>query len=461
MVMKMPGKYKQITTFLLIVAMAALTACSDRKKADDGDNGNGSAGDAQVQVVNVSPDSPVLDVLINGSRLSRLPFTEATERSTINAGSGVLLVTADTPDGIENALGPTALGLKSDVKTTLLLIDDYLLLRTLQVESANTAVPAGRVRGQIANTAPGAGALDIYITLPGAPITGSTPVASLNFGEAGNVVDLDPRTVEFQITERGDTNVIYNSGPFSLAAGEDLLFAVVDEPTSIASAVSLLVLEDTGSTEILSADAEADFRATHASPVTGPLDVRATPLLGLPTTEFTDLARGDVSQFTQLPPDDYLVDFLFAGTVITAVSGNVSMFAGEQYTVYAANIPGELDFFATDDDRRPIATEARLQVVHLAATLGVGPVDVYVLPAGEAIAFAEPFLEDLVYRDLRTDYRALAADNYELAVTAADSDLELGPRLNLGALVNGVIYAVVLRDNGFGVLEFTTMDGLQ
>ena len=454
--MRIPHQLSRFLFFVLV--LIGVTACSDRNP-DSGGGGN-SPGNLRLQVVNTSANSPELDFFLDGTRIARLDFLEATTRTSVKAGGGVLLVTADTPTGPVNALGPTALGLTRNLKTTLIAFGTYAGLSTLKIQVPDSPVPAGKARIQLANTAPAGVALDIYLTVPGVPITGTTPVARLDFGQFGTTLDLDAGTIDIQITRRNDTNVIYNSGAFSLVDGDDLLFTVVDNPTSVTSLLSLLVLDDAGGSEVLSADTPADFRATHASPGTGPLDVRVTPTVGAPTTVFTNLARGEVTTFAQLDPDLYEVDFLFTGTPITAVGSGLGTNAGEQYTVYAANVPGNLDLFASNDNRRPIATEARLQIVDLAATLNVGPIDIYVVPTGEPILLATPHLEDVDYQDVRTDYRALAADDYDLVVTAAGSKIELSPRLALGPLLDGGIYAVVVRDDGFGGLEFTRMDDL-
>lgn len=449
-----PPSQRARFAFILVIA-ATVAACGG------GGGGSGSSGKLRVQIVNVSPDSPTLDFTLDGVRFTSLDFKESTARSQVDADAGVLVITADTPDGVDISFGPTPLGLNRDLKTTIVALGGYVNLSAVKIEVPDTPVPSGKGRVQLLHGAPVGPAVDIYITIPGAPITGSTPVARLDFGQFGASVDLDADLLQIQITERNQTTVLFDSGPFSLTNGDDLLIVVIDNTTTGPSPVSLLVQDDAGGSEILDDATGAEFRAVHASPVTGALDLRITPSFGLPETVFTNLVRGDVTDFELRDPDLYDVDFLFAGTFISAVDEDVDMVEGVQYTLYAANLPGNLDFFVTDDERRGIATEARLQIVHLAPTLpnpgNVGPIDVYVVPSGDSILLADPHLEDLVYEDIRTDYRGFAADRYDLVLTAANSKIESGPRQTFD-LSTGDIYSVVIREDALGSPEYTFMD---
>ena len=443
------------SAFLFVIA-ATIAACGG-----GGGGGGDSSGTLRVQSVNVSPDAPTLNFTLDGVRLTSLDFKESTARTTVDADAGVLLITADTPDGLDISFGPTPLGLNRDLKTTLVALGNYVNLSAVKIEVPDTPVPSGKGRVQLLHGAPVGPAVDIYVTIPGAPITGSTPVARLDFGQFGASVDLDADLLRIQITERNQTTAIFDSGSFSLTNGDDLFFVVIDNTTTGPSPVSLLVQDDAGGSEILDDKTGAEFRAVHASPVTGALDLRITPSVGLPETVFTNLVRGDVTDFALRDPDLYDVDFLFAGTNITAVDEDVDMVEGVQYTLYAANLPGNLDFFVTDDERREIATEARLQLVHLAPTLpnpgNVGPIDVYVVPSGDSILLADPHLEDLVYGDLRTDYRGFAADRIRSGADRGQQQDRAGPRQTFD-LSTGDIYSVVIREDALGSPEYTFVD---
>lgn len=452
----MESLFRRVPFAFLVATAIGIAGCGG-----SGGGGN-SSGTLRLQIVSASPDSPTLDFRLDGVQVTSLDFKESTARTAVAADAGVVLLTADTPDGPVNAFGPTALGLTRNLKTTLVALGKFASLSTLKIEVPDTAVPAGKTRVQLAHAAPVGAALDVYITVPFAPITGSTPVARLSFGQVGASVDLDAGLLQIRITERGQQIPIFDSGPFTLADGEDLLFLVIENTTTAIGSfpVSLMVLDDAGGSEVLDVTAPAEFRAAHASPITGPLDVRTTPS-SPPTPVFTGLTRGNVAGFAPRVPNLYGVDFLFAGTLISAVDDDVNMDQGVQYTVYAANVPGALDFFVTEDERRRIATEARLQIVHLAPAVNdpsnIGPIDVYVVPTGEPILFAEPHLENLIYEDIRTDYRAFADDLYDLVITAADSKIEIAPRQALDMALLGV-YSVVIRDDGFGIPEFSFMD---
>jgi hypothetical protein len=177
-------------------------------------------------------------------------------------------------------------------------------------------------------------------------------------------------------------------------------------------------------------DARADLRVVHAASGVGAAEVFATAdSIMLATTEVIDAFdyRSSETLADLTPAADYAfaVNADGGGATGAPISvSDVTLAAGTAYTALAAgDLPAmgdpDLTLLLAEDDRRSIATEARVRAIHAASLAGT--VAVFITPAGDetvaAIEMGEvaPTLPVFEYQSV-TGYIGLAAGNYDVRV---------------------------------------------
>jgi hypothetical protein len=70
------------------------------------------------------------------------------------------------------------------------------------------------------------------------------------------------------------------------------------------------------------------------------------------------------------------------------------------------------------DDARPVATNAKVRIIHAAANPAAASVDIYVTAVGADISSEDPALSSVAFKD-NTGYINLAPGDYDVTVTVA------------------------------------------
>lgn len=198
---------------------------------------------AQVRVVHGSPDAPPVDVLIDGNEvIADLPYLDDSGYLGLRAGSRNIKV---------NAAGTTATVIDADV--TLMAGQAYTVLATnylddieaLVLEDDRSAPPAGQARLRLVHGAPGAPAVDIYVTAPGAPLTQPTltDVPYLGFSD---YLTVPAGSYQVRVTIADTTDVAIDTGAVGLAAGDVRTGIAVDAPGGGAPFSAILLQDDRG-----------------------------------------------------------------------------------------------------------------------------------------------------------------------------------------------------------------------
>jgi hypothetical protein len=227
-------KLKLLT--LLLAASALSAACSD-----DDDN-TGPEGEARVRVVHASPDAPDVDVLVDDAEaLADVPYLAASDYLDLPSGERNLKV---------NAAGTSTTVIDADV--TLVDGTDYTVIASglvasiapIVLEDDNSAPAAGNAKVRAIHGAPGAPAVDIYITAPGADLAGETPALSgVDFGDVSGYIEAPAGDYQVRVTPAGSTTVVIDSGTLTLASGQ-IRTAVAVDAAGGGGPFDLLLLED-------------------------------------------------------------------------------------------------------------------------------------------------------------------------------------------------------------------------
>lgn len=441
-------------TALVGVAALALSACDS---SDDVNFGT-SLSQASIQAVHAVADAPAVNVINRGGVLaSGLGFKQATGFVPVNAGSASLSIDAILPAGTLNVVPPTSLVLAKDSTYTVIAIGSAATSITpVVLENPDLPVGAGNVRVQVLHGAANVGPVDIYVTGPADEIVPGTAIAggSTAFGAASGQLEITAGDYRIRVTLPGEINPVFDSGTVTLPAGADLVVVAVDNTVAgsalmDASPVTLLVADGEGQFEIFDEATPAEVRVVHAVPDANEVDVFVNDPMAMDAPAIEDLDYQGVIPAA----DDYLA--VDAGTINVLVTGannpgfiaipasDIELAAGTQYTVYASgSIAGGIAPYITVDDGRPILTEAKTRIIHLAPSAGL--VDIYVTAPMTDITAIEPTLEDVDF-GADTGYLSLAEGSYEVTVTLADTKtVAIGPAaIDLDA---GSVYTAVARD---------------
>jgi hypothetical protein len=220
----------------LLFAAGALTAgCSD-------DDNTGPEGEARLRVVHASPDAPDVDVLLDDAEvLGDVHYLTASDYLDVPAGDRNLKV---------NAAGTATTVIDADVS----LVDgtDYTVIATglaeaiepIVLQDDNSAPASGNARVRAIHGAPGAPAVDIYVTAPGADLETTIPLlANVEFGDVADYIDAPAGDYQVRVTPTGTKTVLIDSGTLTLSSGQ-VRTAIAVDAAGGGAPFDLLVLED-------------------------------------------------------------------------------------------------------------------------------------------------------------------------------------------------------------------------
>ena len=393
--------------------------------------------------MHASPDAPSVNVAGPSSTIvTDLAFKESSPFTRLPAGPLNVRVDALVPGGTATVIGPTELELAPDTRYSVIALGETAALEALVIAAPATPVPPGSVRARVVHAAPNAPAVDVYVTAPGDDLAQAAPLGSFAFGEELGPADVPAGDYRIRVTPAGDAAAVaFDSGTVPLPAGADLLIVAVQNTGPGAAPISLVVADDTGSTEIVDAASPAELRAIHASSDAPAVDVIINDDFANPV--LTHVPFTAVSDYLAVPAGTYNVKVTAAGNPgAIVVDENLTVAAGTRYSVYAAGPLASIAPYVLVDDARPIATEARVRLVHLAPSAGL--VDIYVTPPGADITTASPAFAEVDFRE-ETGYVPLPGGEYDVTVTAAGTKTAaIGPATVMVA--DGGVYTAAARD---------------
>jgi len=425
---------------LVVVSAVLLAACGSSSSSSDPEPP--PPPPAQVQVIHASADAPSVNVAVNGEvpeGLAGVPFAAASPYLELPPGTISAAVSALFPDGSEvEVLAAPELTLESDVAYTLIAAGSTASLLAggeagnelrliLLTRPVVEAIAGARV--QVLHGAPSAPQVDVYVTTPDGPLEGAATFAFSEVLELGVVPAADYR---IRITPAGTDTVVFDSGPVGLPDNADLSIIAVDNTGPGASPVTLLAVFADGTVVELrdgGADASAGLTAVHnaadapavcvvADDATTAEAERVVLFAGVPFRGFGYLGL--------VPPGSYLVGLEVFDEVTGCAGSSVVVFEQAAELAPGAEVTGivvgtlaeGLELLALPDDLRPIATEARVRIVHGSAA--TPEVDIYVVAPGTDITDPEvtPAFAGVAFTQ-STGFVSLLEGAYDVFVTAA------------------------------------------
>ncbi len=207
---------------------------------------------ADVRVVHASPDAPAVDVVVDDDFMmpviTGLTYTNAAPAAngylSVPAGDYNFKVTATGNPGVVAIDFDAALaaGAQYSVLATGLLAGAPAIAELVLTDDNRAVATESKVR--LVHGSPAAGAVDIYVTAPGADITQLAPAfAAVPFRAETGYVSLAPGAYEVSLTPAGDNSIVALSAPVTVSAG-GVYTAVAIDAAGGGAPLGLILLDD-------------------------------------------------------------------------------------------------------------------------------------------------------------------------------------------------------------------------
>jgi hypothetical protein len=433
------------TLFGTLMAASLLAGCHN----DDDSNGPTAPAEqiAFVRYVHASPDAPAVNIRNGATTIaSKLDYKQVTPVFRNTAGTLGVSVDAIVPGGTATVIGPANVTLAADTSYTVLAVGQVgtATLAPLVVPQASAGLAPGYVRAKVVHAAPNAPAVDVYVTAPTAALATTQKLGSFAFGQVLGPATLPFGTYRIRVTLANQPGtVVFDSGSVSLNASEDLLLTAVQNTGPGAAPVSLLLTSPSRATaaEVSDVGTPAQVRVIHASPDAPAVDVIANNDCAHPL--LTNVPFPAFSSYLSVPPATYSIKVTAAGNCgAIVIDANLTLAAGKEYSVFATGKLASIAPYVLTDDRRPLATAAKVRIVHTAPS--AGNVDIYVTVPGASIAAATPAFANVPFR-AETGYVNLAGGTYAVTVTPTGTKTAaIGPATI--TVTDGRVYTAAARD---------------
>lgn len=442
--MKLQKRIQQLCVPLLAVVM--LSACN----SDDNDSAPlpptpPPAELTALKIIHAVSDAP--NVKIDGGpaiQVTGLPFAQSTAKYSVPAGAVTVAVDALLPgNATARVIGPATLNLLPTQTYAVFAVGlaANSSIEALAVNQPATPVTAGNARVQVVHAAASAPMVDIHVTAPDATLSSGTVTGTLSFKQFSGALSVPAADYRVRITLPGQpSTVVYDSGRITLASGNDLIVAAINNRFAGPSPVSLLVVDANGNvSDVKDSKSTADVRVVHAVSDAPAVDVLLNnnkAITGLEFPEFTHYAK--------LTPGAYNVKVAAAAdNSVVVINADLTLNAGSFYTVLATGSLGAntITPLVLADMPRRVATAAQIRLIH-GSTLA-GNVDIYVT-ANSDISTASPAFNNVPFK-AETGYVSLTPGSYVVTVTPTGTKTAaIGPlRLELAG---NKIYTAVARD---------------
>ncbi|MEM8535362.1 MAG: DUF4397 domain-containing protein [Chloroflexota bacterium] len=358
--------WKLVSRVLLvcILAIASLSSVAAQTTSDEEQS-------ARVIIAHLAPFADTVEdtsvsILVNGeAALENFVFGDATDYLELPAGDYQVDV---VPTGADEPAISGELTLEAGQDYTAAAIGDGVNqpLELLALQDDNSAPEEHRAKLRIVHTAPFAAELsDTAVDIRKENGRLFKGLAGVEYKQASPYLDIRARTFDLKITAPGGHPTLIDVPPVTFESGDIVtVFAIgdgVNQPTGVLPVV--------GSPRMMETEDPARVTIAHLAPFADTVEGTSVSVLVNGEAALENFVFGDTTDFIELPAGEYQVDIVPTGADDPAISGALTLEAGQDYTAAAigdgANQP--LELLALEDDNTPAgAGNAKIRVVHAA-----------------------------------------------------------------------------------------------
>jgi len=362
--------------------------------------------DATFRVVNASPGSPDLDIIVDGTVMAKgVAFGKASEYSPVSPGDHQMQF-VPTGEGADSALIDKKFSFDSGEAHILAAINE---LKDIDVEDYSVdldAVDEGQSRIRGINAVPDADGIAVAIT------GGDTLFDGLDFKDASDYKNQEPGTYDLDVKKGDEDTPIATAKAVQLNQGTVYDMFVIG--SSGGSDVSLLVLTTNVSPTCaallgVGSAEDACVRVLNANVGSDPVNFLVND-----SEVASGVAYETASDFVAVPAGD---DRKIAVASPAAQQGKTiadttqSLQAGQAYEVVLVGRVSDEDLLVNQIDLSPLPEgQARLRFINASQDADTGDL---------VIADGDKLFDGVAYKDV-TDYKVVDADSYDLQYKNGD-----------------------------------------
>ncbi len=332
----------------IVAGLAALALVAGCHKGNSGQNST------QMRALNASVDSEPLDVLVDTDvKQSAVAFGTTTGYSEFDSGTRDVQVRSSTNQSV---LSDKSIAFASGVQQTLLIYGHRAALQTQLLADDTTAISSGHLRVRIANLAPDAGAVDLYISsgsFSGSPVI----ISNATYGTLTGSAEIAPGSLQITLTSAGTQDVLFQSTAQTFT--ENSYVTVLVLPSLGGKLVSAVMLTQGGDGVFLQ-NPFARLKAVNDIPgatLNFKVD-NANVLLNVPYTGTSSYVTTNSGQHTIAVEQSNV-----PGTIIGSSAQNLA--SARDYSVLAVGTPSAAQIvMLPDDNTLPAANVAKIRFVN-------------------------------------------------------------------------------------------------
>ena len=231
-----------------------------------------------------------LDVSVNAKPVvSGLAFQSNSQYADVDSGSQTAIVSVT---GASTALVNTIYNLGSNTKYSYVIYGPQTAVGALLLTDSFNDPGDGFFSLRFVNAAAGPGALDLYVTAPGADLTATAPVvANISYASGSLFIPVAiGANFEIRITPAGTKDVIYDGVPQTFAAHSGARIVAFSKGSGKLVNVVLLRQDDAGSGALVD-NLLTQYKVVNASLVPSALNVLVDGTLQLSNIPYTGVSN--------------------------------------------------------------------------------------------------------------------------------------------------------------------------
>ena len=312
-------------------------------------------------------------------------------------------------------------------------------------------IPAGSIEVWFANGASAPDQVDLYLTGPTTPLEATTPTTTLASYGYSEAMTLNTRAGwRLRVTPHDSTEVLFDSGTFTMTDGTRTLLAVTDyfgpEPASQSPSAPLLSavrVGTSGAGDFPSGDLPSDLRLINLIRDVPAVDVYFGSTSASPV--FDNIAQSATTPYQSLDPGAYALNLTLHGIKDQfLLEKDLTFGSGKYYTLVltGSSADGTISSVSFASDPRPIVGRTTVNFINAGSVNA--DVNLYLLDPGQAVGDNSPLVSAAVPNTLRTV--TLHSGMIDAVVTSADNkNIIAGPTRIV--LDEGKTYSLVLVED--------------